>query len=113
MEVKIKIILINKDISFMGIGLIELLKKTDSMYSIRKAASDMGLSYPKALKIINRLEQALSRTIVERKRGGKGGGGAQLTPFGREFLAKYENYREKVIEFAEKTFKEEFNSFEE
>ena len=111
MDVKIKVIFLDEKGSFMGVGLSELLGKTDSMSSIRKAAKSMGLSYPKAIRIIQRLEEALGKSVIERHRGGKGGGGAKLTDFGREFLEKYDKFREKINNYAQKTFNEDFFDF--
>jgi len=35
------------------------------------------------------VEERLGRSLVERTRGGKDGGGAKLTPFGRAILKEY------------------------
>lgn len=88
----------------MGIGLVWLLRRVESFGSVREAAEDMRMSYVKALRILNRLERALGRKMVMRKRGGAERGGAVLTPFAREFIGKFERYHEKVTRRAEADF---------
>ena len=49
----------------------------------------MGLSYRRAWYLIDTLNAALGQPVAETKVGGEGGGGATLTPFGRELIARY------------------------
>lgn len=88
----------------MGIGLLWLLRGVEKHRSIRRAAAAMGLSYPKALRILNQLEGNLGRTLLVRTRGGKERGGVSLTPFTVGFLAEYERMHERVTAFAEREF---------
>jgi len=90
--------------SFMGIGLLWLLRGVEKHKSIRRAAAAMGLSYPKALKILNHLERNLGQPLLVRWRGGKLRGGAALTPFAASFLAQYERWHERVTACADKEF---------
>jgi molybdate transport system regulatory protein len=92
---------------FMGVGLIWLLERVDRYRSISEAARDMHLSYPKALRMIRRLEGTLGREVVERWKGGHRRGGSRLTPFGRAFLDGYERMQERIKRFADATFREE------
>ena len=50
--------------------------------SISAAARELGMSYRYALERITIVEKRLGRSLVERTRGGKDGGGAKLTAFG-------------------------------
>ena len=88
----------------MGIGLVWLLREIDRRGSIRRASEKMGLSYAKALKIINRLEKHLGRKLLIRKRGGCDRGGAEMTPFGRTFIDEYDRMQAAVKNAAEKEF---------
>jgi len=64
----------------------------------------MNLSYAKALKIINRLEENLGNKLLIRKHGGCARGGAELTTFGRKFIEKYDRMQSAIKEAAEKEF---------
>ena len=88
----------------MGIGLIWLLKRIEEFKSINRAAKDMNLSYTKALKILNRLEENLGRRLLVRKKGGSERGGAELTPFARKFVKEYEDFNDNVTDHAVKQF---------
>ena len=103
MQIRVKINLANdRGETFMGIGLIWLLREIDRSGSINRACKTMNLSYAKALKIINRLEDNLGTIILVRKRGGCNGGGAELTPFGRKFIADYDRLQSSIKHSAEK-----------
>lgn len=105
MNVKLKITLTNdQEEEFMGIGLLWLLREIDACHSIHSAAERVGLSYVKALKILNRLEANLPNKVILRTRGGHQRGGAELTPYGRRFLKHYDRLQKRIKGFAEKQF---------
>ncbi|MFH1038339.1 MAG: LysR family transcriptional regulator [PVC group bacterium] len=89
---------------FMGIGLVWLLREVAARGSISRASEEMGLSYSKALKIVNRLEKNLGRKLLIRKHGGCDRGGASLTPFGKKFIDEYDRMQAAVKNAAEKEF---------
>jgi molybdate transport system regulatory protein len=62
--------------------------------SLRGAAISMGMAYTKALRLIANAEKALGFKLTERVTGGKDGGGSRITPEGKEWLTKYEQYRD-------------------
>lgn len=72
-----------------GLGTMRLLAEIERLGSINAAARELRMSYRYALERITVVEKRLSRSLVERTRGGKGGGGAKLTPFGYELLEDY------------------------
>jgi len=90
--------------SFMGGGLLELLRRIDRVDSIHRAAAEMGLSYAKALKILNRLEANLGAPVLERARGGRERGGARLTPFGKVLVREYGSLQERIVRHGEARF---------
>ncbi len=105
MEIQLKISLANNQgETFMGIGLVWLLRAVDESGSISRASKEMKLSYAKALKIINRLEENLGQKLLIRKHGGCDRGGAELTPFGRKFIEKYDRLQSSIKKAAEKEF---------
>lgn len=73
----------------IGPGKIELLQRLESEGSITAAARSMGLSYRRAWYLIDTMNAALGQPVTETQVGGEGGGGAALTPFGRELVRRY------------------------
>jgi len=62
-----------------GMGIRELLIRVEATGSLRHAASDMGLAYSKAWKIVRRAEKHLGFTLLRRQAGGTYGGGSYLS----------------------------------
>jgi molybdate transport system regulatory protein len=69
-----------------------LLRAVDSEGSLNAAATSLGRSYSRAHKRLTTLEAALG-PLVERERGGEGGGGSSLTDGGREMLTRFARVR--------------------
>ena len=106
MKIKVKLSIVNeKGDSYMGIGIVWLLRKIKNFGSIKKAAEDMRMSYAKAHKILNRCEQELEKKLLIKTIGGKNRGGATLTDFAEHFINRYDLYQKSVKEFAEREFK--------
>ena len=66
-----------------------LLRAVAEHGSLNAAADALGRSYSRAHGRIDELEAALG-PLVERERGGSGGGGSRLTDAGRELLARFD-----------------------
>ena len=79
---------------FFGEGPSRLMHGIEETGSLRGAALAMGMAYTKALKLIGNAEKALCFKLTERTVGGKDGGGSRITPQGKEWLEKYEAYRD-------------------
>lgn len=93
---------------FFGEGPDRLLRAVEETGSLRSAADTMGMAYTKALKLIKNAEKTLGFPVTTRATGGKSGGGSVLTPEGKEWLEKYEQYRNACIKANEKLYKEYF-----
>ena len=105
MKIKLKISIVNEENKgFMGIGLVWLLRRIKKYRSISRAARDLNMSYVKALKILNFLEENLGRKILVRERGGREHGGAQLTPFAEDFIEEYDRFQKNIKTYSEKEF---------
>ena len=72
-----------------GPGKADLLEHIEATGSIRKAASKMGMSYNRAWLLVRSMNQRFKEPLVISERGGETGGGASLTPLGREVLTAY------------------------
>ena len=71
-----------------------LLYLVDSWGSLLKASRITGIPYSRAWEKIARIERLLEAKVIERRRGGPGGGGARLTSVGRALLDRYlQEYR--------------------
>jgi molybdate transport system regulatory protein len=62
---------------------LELLEAIDRTGSISAAAHDMGIQYRLAWNRIHEMEERLGLPLVRTTVGGRGGGGAHLTPDAR------------------------------
>jgi molybdate transport system regulatory protein len=79
---------IGEQITF-GYGKIALLRKIGEGHSISSAARELGMTYKRAWNLVDTLNRGFGRPVVEASSGGKGGGGARLTPLGEELVARY------------------------
>ena len=96
------------DESFFGPGIAELLALVGETGSVKDACKKMDLSYTKGWFILNRAEDQLGEILVERNHGGKEGGGASLTEFGKELLKEYDKLTADVEAYATREFRKRF-----
>lgn len=73
----------------IGPGKIALLEQISSCGSISAAGRAMEMSYKRAWDLVDEINRVCGRDTVARQTGGKNGGGAALTPFGEELVARY------------------------
>ncbi|MBU0603074.1 MAG: LysR family transcriptional regulator [Gammaproteobacteria bacterium] len=73
----------------IGPGKIDLLRQVADTRSISAAARAMGMTYKRAWLLIDSLNQGFGRPVVEASSGGRGGGGARLTPLGDSLIEAY------------------------
>jgi molybdate transport system regulatory protein len=81
-------ILLGREIA-VGPGKADLLEEIRATGSIAAAGRRMGMSYKRAWLLVETMNACFSKPLVEASKGGKRGGGARLTPFGEEVLARY------------------------
>ena len=80
----------------MGPGKARLISLIDSTGSISAAAREMGMSYRRAWQLVEAVNASFSRPVVTTAVGGKRGGGAAVTEFGRELIALYWRMEDKA-----------------
>ena len=73
----------------LGPGKIQLLEAIGKHGSISEAARSMEMSYRRAWLLVAELNQSFRTPVTAAKTGGKGGGKAELTPFGRDLIRRY------------------------
>lgn len=83
---------------FFGEGPCRLLHLIEETGSLRSAAAQMGLSYSKALRLVQHAEKKLGFALTCKTIGGRGGGGSTLTAEARQFLERYEAYRDACVQ---------------
>ncbi len=104
---RIKVQLVGRE-PFFGPGVRMLLKYIMEEGSVREACEKMNLSYSKGRKMLDRAEEELGYTIVERSPGGKNGGSARVSEEGIRLLKQYERFEKELIQTAEEKYREIF-----
>jgi molybdate transport system regulatory protein len=84
----------------LGPGKLRLLDTIASTRSLSAAARELGMSYRLAWEHLRLIEKRTGITVVEPHRGGRQGGGTELTPQGEALLRAYRNLRRDVRHFA-------------
>ncbi len=82
----------------LGRGKIELMEHIVATGSISAAGRAMDMSYRRAWLLVDALNHMFTEPVIESQRGGKQGGGAGLTPFGEELLARFRGMEARMRE---------------
>lgn len=80
----------------MGPGKATLVDAIGRTGSISAAAREMGMSYRRAWVLVETMNRCFREQLVKTVTGGKGGGGAQVTPLGREVVRRYRTMEVKA-----------------
>lgn len=78
-----------RDGAALGPGKIALLEAIAETGSIRAAGGRFKMSYRRAWELVAELNDMFAKPLVTAEAGGRGGGGATLTPLGREVVARF------------------------
>ena len=73
----------------LGPGKIRLLEAVRNFGSISQAGRSLDMSYRRAWLLIDDMNRCFRQPVVAAQPGGAQGGGAALTAFGEEIIAKY------------------------
>lgn len=84
---------------FLGEGKVQLLKAIDQTGSLSKAAKSTGISYKKAWYLIDSVNKTAKKPVTVHSIGGKGGGGSQLTAYGRSLVNAFEEMNRECWDF--------------
>jgi molybdate transport system regulatory protein len=99
---------LHQDGKAFGDGPYELLRRVEKTKSLHRAASQMGMSYSKAWRLIRTLEERLGFILLERKTGGLSGGGSTVTPMARDLMKNYVRFRRDVKQAIERIYERHF-----
>jgi molybdate transport system regulatory protein len=75
--------------TFLSWGRVVLLERISQRGSVSAAAKSMGMSFSHAWKLVEEMNALSPDPLVEKQAGGKGGGGAWLTPAGEQAVAEF------------------------
>lgn len=89
-----------------GQGRERLLRLVQATGSINAAAKEMGIPYRKAWTFIDAMEKRLGFSLVNRLKGGTGGGTSTLTPKAEQLLEKYDLLQQGFGESVNRKFAE-------
>lgn len=80
----------------IGPGKAELLEAIDKSASISGAARQLHMSYRRAWMLVDTMNRCFKQMVVTTSAGGRRGGGAQLTVFGKNVLHCYRGMEAKA-----------------
>src|SRR5688500_3287349 len=81
----------------LGPGKIDLLEAIAESGSIRAAGNRFKMSYRRAWELVSELNGMFAAPLVVAEAGGRGGGGAVLTPLGCEVVEHYRAMERKAL----------------
>jgi molybdate transport repressor ModE-like protein len=70
--------------------------------TLKEAATQLGMSYRYAWGLIRKTEEKLGEPLIYAHKGGRsGGGGAEITERGKNFLLEFQRLREQMVRASE------------
>lgn len=89
----------------LGEGRVRLLKAIDETGSLSKAAKTLNMSYKKAWTLVDAVNKSAKEAVIISNVGGKNGGGAQVTPYGRSLIQVFEKINKNCWSYLDKQAK--------
>ncbi|WP_282148256.1 winged helix-turn-helix domain-containing protein [Algibacter lectus] len=98
-KIKSRIWIESENHVLLGEGRVQLLKAIETEGSLSKAAKTLGLSYKKAWSLIDSVNKSAKKPVTINSTGGKGGGGAELTDYGKQLIAVFDEINKNCWNF--------------
>ncbi|PQV50394.1 molybdate transport system regulatory protein [Jejuia pallidilutea] len=86
----------------LGEGRVHLLKAIQETGSLSKAAKSLNLSYKKAWHLLDSVNKSAKKPVTINSIGGKGGGGAELTDYGKSLIIAFDEINKNCWDFLDK-----------
>lgn len=83
----------------LGEGRVQLLKAIQETGSLSKAAKSINISYKKAWNLLDSINKSAKKPVTINNIGGKGGGGAELTDYGKALILAFDDINQKCWKF--------------
>jgi len=80
----------------MGPGKAELIARIEQTGSISAAARAMGMSYRRAWQLVEALNRTYREPVISTAIGGRRGGGARVTAFGKRLANRFRAMENKA-----------------
>jgi molybdate transport repressor ModE-like protein len=91
-----------------GWGICEILQAVEATGSIKSAAGSLGKSYRYVWGRIKDAERTLGQPLVTTQVGGRGTDRSSLTEFAKQSVGSFVRLRDRLFEFLEQEFAQEF-----
>ena len=80
----------------LGPGKARVLETISQTGSISATARELGMSYRRCWMLVDSLNRCFCEAVITTSTGGANGGGAAITPFGREIIRRYRDIETKA-----------------
>ncbi|WP_346883393.1 molybdenum transporter [uncultured Algibacter sp.] len=89
----------------LGEGRVHLLKAIEATGSLSKAAKSLNISYKKAWQLLDSVNKSAKKPVTINSIGGKGGGGAALTDYGKSLILVFDEINRNCWKFLDNELK--------
>ncbi len=89
----------------LGPGKADLLDAIDRHKTVRDAAAELGMSYMRAWKLVQTMNDGFREPLVVLHRGGSERGGAELSDTGKEALRLYRAMESEARDATKRTWR--------
>lgn len=98
-KIKSRIWIEHENNVLLGEGRVQLLKAINDTGSLSKAAKSLNISYKKAWDLVDSVNKSAKQPVTINSIGGKGGGGAELTEYGKSLIQVFDDINKNCWEF--------------
>jgi len=98
-QIKSRIWIETENNVLLGEGRVRLLKAIEETGSLSKASKSLKISYKKAWNLIDSVNKSAKNPVTINSIGGKGGGGCELTAYGKSLVNAFDEINKNCWEF--------------
>lgn len=104
-KIKSRIWIESENNVLLGEGRVQLLKAIQNKGSLSKAAKSLNISYKKAWQLLDSVNKSSKKPVTINSIGGKGGGGAELTAYGKSLVKAFDEINRNCWVFLDEQLK--------